>query len=93
MRELRRLMRAPAAAPAGAGEVAGSRRDRSGGRAVRSSANMRDDLQPFANRRQSRIGAEIRMAFDGRIGAVVPQRRAPYSRAARQTDEPWGCNR
>jgi hypothetical protein len=29
----------------------------------------------IANDRQSRIGAEIRMAFDGRIGVVVPQRR------------------
>ena len=79
-----------AAPPAGAGEVAGSR-DRSGRSAAQSSANIRDDLQPFANRRQSRIGAEIRMAFDGRIGVVSQQRRAPYSRAARRTDEPWGC--
>ena len=42
-----------------------------GSSAAQSSANIRDDLQPFANRRQSRIGAEIRMAFDGRIGVVT----------------------
>jgi head-tail adaptor len=51
-----------------------------GSSAAQSSANMRDDLQLFANRRQSRIGAEIRMAFDGRIGVVSQQRRPRLTR-------------
>ena len=47
---------------------------------MRSSANMCDNLQPSANCKQSRIGAEIRMAFDGRIGVVSQQRRPRLTR-------------
>ena len=78
----------PTAACAGAGS-----RDRSGSRAVRSSANMRDaicnHLRTVAHRRRNSHGM-------GRIGVVSQQRRAPYSRAARRiglTPVSWSAER